>query len=594
MTGEPHLGRIFFSRVLAGLVLFLAACALAQNSPLVQVTPAADTTSSKSLPNKAAAELTIRDEPTTFKVNVRLVLVRVVARDSQGHAVGNLHKEDFQLLDNGKQQAITQFSVEQSGTIASEQKATKVDATEKGTITQNAPERVAERFIALVFDDIHLEIQDLLPVRNAANRYVSSLQSSDRAAIFATSGHGNLDFTDDRTRLHEALLRLQPHSVVGSDLQPCPWLNYYMADAILNKADKEALDLATADVLGCHPGLLTVQEAQRIAYFAARREVDLHEDETHVTLASLKDAVRRISAMPGRRTIVLVSPGFLTPQLDYEVGDVIERALRANIVVNTLDARGLYVNASAGDIRPGSGPDVARFPQEGWYEMNEATASDDVLSTIADSTGGTFFHNSNDLEGGFKKTAEIPEYDYVLGFSPQNLKYDGRFHKLTVKLNNSTKLTLQARKGYYAPKQSANAEEQAKQEIEEALLSRDEMHDLPVELKTRFFKPTDLEAKLDVFAQIDVKQMHFRKEDGRNNETLTVAAALFDHNGVFIAGDKKIVDMRLKDETLERKLDRGVTLKTSFEVKPGSYLVRLVVRDAEGLLSAESGAIEIP
>jgi len=63
---------------------------------------------------------------------------------------------------------------------------------------------------------------------------------------------------------------------------------------------------------------------------------------------------------------------------------------------------------------------------------------------------------------------------------------------------------------------------------------------------------------------------------------------------VFVAGDKKIVEMRLKDETLERKLDRGVTLKTSFDVKPGSYLVRLVVRDTEGQLSAENGAIEIP
>lgn len=69
---------------------------------------------------------------------------------------------------------------------------------------------------------------------------------------------------------------------------------------------------------------------------------------------------------------------------------------------------------------------------------------------------------------------------------------------------------------------------------------------------------------------------------------------MFDQNGVFVSGDKKIVEMRLKDETLERKLDRGITLKTSFDVKPGSYIVRLVVRDAEGLLSAESGVIEIP
>jgi len=587
---EVPVGRKFFScGSFALFFLFLAASALAQ-SPPVQVTPAANTTT---VPDKTAPELTTHDEPTTFKVNVRLVLVRVVARDGQGHAVGNLHKEDFQLLDNGKPQLITQFSVEQPGTIAGEEQKTEVQTNEKATVPPRTAPNIPGRFIALVFDDIHLEIQDLLPVRNAADRYVTSLQSADRVAIFTTSGQGDLDFTDDRTKLHDALLRLQPRSVAGSDLQKCPYLNYYMADMIINNNDAETLELATLDVLQCDPAARTRQLAQERAYSAAQRELGLDDHETRVALVSLKDVVRRMSVIPGQRIVVLASPGFLMSRLEYEVSDVVEHALGADIIVNAIDARGLYVNAPGGDIS-GSGPDMVRFPQEGQFVMNEAVANQDVLSTLADASGGTFFHNSNDLQGGFRKTTEIPEYSYVLGFSPQNLKYDGRFHKLTVKLANSSKLTLQARKGYYAPKQAPNAEEQAEQEIEEALLSREEMHDLPVELKTRFFKPTDLEAKLDVIAQIDVKQMHFRKADGRNNQNLTVAAALFDHNGVFIAGDKKIVEMRLKDETLERKLDRGVTLKTSFDVKPGSYLVRLVVRDTEGQLSAENGAIEIP
>jgi len=93
---------------------------------------------------------------------------------------------------------------------------------------------------------------------------------------------------------------------------------------------------------------------------------------------------------------------------------------------------------------------------------------------------------------------------------------------------------------------------------------------------------------------VDVKHLHFHKADGRNNNALTIASGLFDRNGTFITGMEKIVTMRLKDETLERKVDSGVTVKSSFDVKPGSYLVRLVVRDAEGQLSAENGAVEIP
>jgi len=98
-----------------------------------------------------------------------------------------------------------------------------------------------------------------------------------------------------------------------------------------------------------------------------------------------------------------------------------------------------------------------------------------------------------------------------------------------------------------------------------------------------------------VLAHVDAKRLRFRKIDGRNGDDLTVVSALFNRNGNFLQANEKTVTMRLKDDTLEHKLDSGLTLKTSFDVKPGSYLVRLVVRDGEGqLMSAENGAVEIP
>ena len=121
------------------------------------------------------------------------------------------------------------------------------------------------------------------------------------------------------------------------------------------------------------------------------------------------------------------------------------------------------------------------------------------------------------------------------------------------------------------------------------------MHNLPVELHTQFFKSTEADAKLTVLAHVDVKRLHFRKADGRNNEELTVVSAVFNRNGNFIQGIEKKVTMRLRDDTLANKLASGITLKTSFDVAPGSYLVRLVVRDMEAqLLSAENDAVRIP
>ena len=308
--------------------------------------------------------------------------------------------------------------------------------------------------------------------------------------------------------------------------------------------------------------------------------------------ATLKDVVRRIAAMPGQRSILIVSPGFYNPEQLQEQTEVAERALHSYVTINALDARGLYtVMLDASTNRTPTSTIASDMLQ---LQQAEAVADGDVLSDLAYATGGTFFHNNNDLDKGFQQLDTPPEYSYLLAFSPQNLKFDGRFHNLKVKVTGPQKLSVQARKGYYAPKQAVGAAEQAKQQIQDEVFSQEELHDLPVELHTQFFKTSDDDAKLSVLVRLDVRHLHYRKADGRNNNSLTVVSALFDRNGNFVSGTQKVLQMRWKDETLDSKLASGVTLKSSFDVKPGSYLVRLVVRDDEGQLAAQNGAIEIP
>ena len=190
-------------------------------------------------------------------------------------------------------------------------------------------------------------------------------------------------------------------------------------------------------------------------------------------------------------------------------------------------------------------------------------------------------HGKAALDEGLRRVAETPEYSYVLAFVPQNLKLDGSFHSLKVTVKAPQKLNIQARRGFYAPTNSASPTEQAKQEIEDAIFSQEELHNLPVKLHTQFFKASEDEVKLIVLTHVDVRLMHFRKNQGRNDNVLTCISALFNRNGNLIQGMEKTVTMHWKDETLEHELGSGITLKTSFDVKPGSYMVRLVVRDAE-------------
>jgi len=544
-----------------------------------------------------------RDEPTTFKVNVRLVLVRVVARDAKGHAVGNLHKEAFQLFDKGKPQVISQFSEERPGEhVALASKSSEPIAGEAprevSTTNGKAPD-VPERFIAFVFDDVHLKFGDLAQVRAAADRHLATLLPTDRVAIFSTSGQTTLDFTDDRAQLHATLLRLQPRPVTNSGVTDCPDVNYYLGDLIENKHDVQATDMATQDALYCefNGDQSFLHQAQQAAKTAASQAVINGETESRLALGVLKDIVRRVALMPGQRNVVLVSPGFLTPQLETDYMEVIDRAVRSQIIINALDARGLYTVVPGGDVsRSPSGNVGAQFiGLKVQYQSASASAESDVMATLADGTGGTFFQNNNDLDEGLRRVSTAPEYYYVLGFTPQNLKLDGNFHSLKVTVKSPEKLTIQSRRGYFAPKHVADPSQEAKEEIDDALFSQEELHDLPVGLHTQFFKSSEADAKLTVLAHVDVKQLRFRKAEGRNWNDLTVVSALFDRNGTFLQGSEKTLQMRLKDETLQNKLGSGITMRASFDVKPGSYLVRLVVRDSEGrLMSAENGAVEIP
>jgi hypothetical protein len=114
-------------------------------------------------------------------------------------------------------------------------------------------------------------------------------------------------------------------------------------------------------------------------------------------------------------------------------------------------------------------------------------------------------------------------------------------------------------------------------------------------MNTQFFKPTDDTARLSVLVHLDLKAFQFRKADGRNHDDIRIISALFDGNGNYVTGVEKKIQMHLRDETLQARLASGVTVKSTLNVKPGRYAIRLVVRESEGqLMAAQNGAVEIP
>src|SRR2546423_6106325 len=482
-----------------------------------QDAPAKPDSTTAPLPTPATGqneEVSSQETPTTFKVSVDLVLVRVVVRDSQGKVVSNLKKEDFQLYDNRKLQTISSFSLEtpEKRTASAVASTAVENSSSSADVAEGKAVVLPQRFVSMVFDDVHLSMADAVFVRDSATRFFGALAASDRVSLSTTSGQLTQEFTDDHEKLSKALLGILPHPLTGQGLHDCPEVSYYQADLIVNKSDVQALAVATDDALQCafSGDTRMIAAAQSLAQAAANRMVAQGDNETQYAYRHLEDVVRRLASMPGQRVLVLVSPGFISSTLQSEASEMVDRATRANIVINTIDARGLYAPDVGGDI---SDPPHDSYRTAGYktsYRVAAQLAQQDVLAQLADGTGGNFYHNRNDVDEAMREAGAAPAISYLLGFSPQKLKIDGRFHTLKVTLTSKEKYSVQARHGYFAPKTVADPAEATKQEMQEALFSQEEIRDLPVELQTQFFKKDEAQARLAVLTHFDVKSIHFR------------------------------------------------------------------------------------
>jgi VWFA-related protein len=565
-------------------------------------------------------EISSRDVEPTFKLQAErnLVMVRVVVRNAQGATVDNLRKEDFQLFDHGKLQTILHFSLEKpalKGPAPAAPKPAEKAAEPEVEEETARPASAAQRFVALYFDDVNTTFEGIVRAREAADHFLTaSIQPGDRVALFTSSGQKQVDFTSDLAQIHQALLELHQRPIAGQDASSCVDIPPYEAYLIVDHNDPLALAVASLKVLSCETCPLDdpqsaqacVTTTQDEAVSEANRLYSLAEAEARTALQGIESVVRRMAALPGQRSVIIVSTGFFTETLRYDLGQIADHALRANVILNALDARGLYTDPQMADVsqtqlvtwfrqHPGQLLSMPLQTAPRAMAVENARRQTDGMQALALDTGGLFFNNSNDLREGFRKLAGAPEAFYVLAFSPQNLKTDGAFHPLQVKLVSAKGMTVQARKGYYAPKKPNDPVEQAKEELHEAVLSQEETHELPIDVHTKFFMKTETDARVTVLTRIDLRALHLRKETDRNVDNLTFVTAMFDRDGRVISVLQKSVDLHLRDASLERLLQTGISIQSDFDVKPGTYLVRAVVRDSEsGQISGLNRTVEIP
>jgi VWFA-related protein len=393
-------------------------------------------------------------------VKVNAVLVPVVVRDAQGHAVGNLTKEDFQIFDNGKRRVISGFSVEKRGAAETPVKIAEAETPlATGEAAYVSPKQ-GPQFVVFLFDDLHLGAADMVAVKaGATNTLGVVLGEGGMASVNSIWGRDDSGVTNDRDKLEATIRNIRmmqgPYQRTGHE---CPHVDLYHANRIENRHDMLAFGVAVDETIVCaHLDPITMRNlAETMVHEAAQLSMALGEQDVRTTLIYIRDLVRNMGNLPGQRTLILISPGFYAGIAGARAleSQVIEAAARANVTISTLDARGLYTTGpKADDDFTGN----AHETQERIRSHDESlTVVEDVMAGLADASGGTFFHNSNDIEGGLRRLASAPEYVYLLEFSLDKVKADGNYHSLKVKVDRGG-LTLQAREGFFAPKRGMEA-----------------------------------------------------------------------------------------------------------------------------------------
>ena len=567
--------------------------------------------------------------PFQLKVASNLVVVRVVVRDAQGKPVEGLQKEDFHLFDRGKEQSIAQFEAE----VSAPQAPTPPSLAMPGQPPPGAPAhaRLApRRFLVLYFDDLDMSDTDVIDARDAADHYLATnLQADERVALFTSSAMLS-DFTVDLKQIHDALFRLHPHPGMARH-SDCPELSDYQAQEISqhdNPNSSDAWKVAIDEAIhrchwpdpnnpppGCNAECVKAMKDSLEGQIsnAARNLVDQAETQARMSLQGLEQVVNIVSRAPGQRSIILVSPGFLSQSEQYQLDRIIDRALHSQVVISSLDPRGLALLMREADVTSGYMPSAnsGAVGAQHTVDTNREMVAGDVLAEVAEGTGGEFFHNNNDLTAGFRALAGS-QGSYILAFAPTDVKTDGKFHALKVTLAEKHKgVSVQARRGYFATKEGTVAEEpphletrpltspaidsdvQEKERIRAAVLSRTDAQELPVELRTEISKAADND-ELAVLAHLDTKPLHFHKEGGRNQTTVTFVSVVFDGSGKYVTGQQRQAKVDLPDDDLPKLLVSGMDVKIVFQLKPGTYTIREVITDSEDHhLSAFSRSVEV-
>jgi VWFA-related protein len=528
---------------------FIVAAALAQTQPPTAEKPQSD---------------------VILKSTTRLVQVSVIVQ-RHGQPVANLKKEDFSLRENGKPQKIDLFNVE--STVGSNPLPEAANPLPPGIYTNELEQKpgTPRSVTIILLDNTNTNIQNQMYARQQVLKYLQTIKPEDHIGIY---------------RYANGLRVLHSYATDSADLVAL--LGSYRGKDIpdLSQNAQGALDgeLTSLNQFFNQPG---ASGAERDFYTV---------DRVTGTLKAIEFIANNVANLPGRKNLIWVSGGFppsinllnfkdptrLQEDFEPKIAACIRAMNNANLSIYPVDSRGLMTDKRFDasnqkvDLKPNMKAPIG--------STNQGT-----MDELASRTGGKAYYNTNDLKKAITEAVEDSRVVYTLGFYPANETFDGKFHKLDVKVNDQSGLNLRYRKGYVDSPEAPIDSATARTELRDAVWSPLDSTAVGVIVAAKP-DPTN-PTTLNMAIQVQAKNISLEPQGDKWAGRLDILVVQKNNQGQDFDGKEDSVTLNLTRENYDKITKGGFVLRKTVTMASQAKMVKVIVRDAP---SGAIGSVTIP
>lgn len=510
---------------------------------------------------------------TTIRANTRLVVVDVVAVDAHGQPVPGLKASDFSVFENKKPQSIRGFDEHKSTTSAADS-APAINLP-PNVYTNFIPPQTRGPVTIILFDMLNTDPSHLEFAKSQVLEFLRKLPPRRQVALFTlgTQIHMIQGLTSDS----DALI------AVANDISTLP-------STVKKSVRQTASDIAETSII----------KSPKLRAAAIRFLLEEHAGHVDAqygyTLEALAQLARAVAVIPGRKNLIWISDSlpsnFLSgSSIGREYHDQVERvsALLATtqIAVFPVDPRGLAtssIDASIGDKE--AFKDTGGFQDTQMYDIDSAYQT---MQAVAEQTGGRVFHNTNDLAGAVRDSAELGANYYTLAYRPANAKWNGDFRNISVKTSKKG-LRLMYRSGYFALADPLSGGP----DTEQALTASMQPFVPPstaLLMKAKVVPPSKESESTSIDVLLDPHDLAFADNKNQKALTLRFAIVAWDAQGKNSGSLMGNFDPKFQKDGFDRIMKTGLQVHQTLPLKSGTYTLRIGVADRK---SGVIGTLDVP